>query len=87
MNFRKVDMVKIKKDEEENMHYVEVEDALAPEISFLKTSCPDKKVMYVKCSDFGTYLIAFWRWIPFKTENLRKSSTNVFNFKWKPPSK
>ncbi|XP_077292082.1 atrial natriuretic peptide-converting enzyme isoform X2 [Arctopsyche grandis] len=52
LSFKEVDFVKIKRDEEANMHYVEVEDPLAPEISFLKSSCVDKKVMYVGCSNF-----------------------------------
>lgn len=51
--FRDVEFIKIKVNEEIDMNYVEVENPLAPVISFLKTPCPDKNVMYVKCSQFG----------------------------------
>lgn len=48
--------MKVKDDHEKYISYVEVEDPTAPEISFLKTACPSRKVMYVGCSKFGKIL-------------------------------
>jgi hypothetical protein len=36
-----------------NLEYVEVMDPFAPEISFLKSECPERKVIKVVCDNLG----------------------------------
>lgn len=42
-------------DDEEDVPYVYMEDPSAPEITFVRAPCPSKEVLYVRCSDLGTY--------------------------------
>lgn len=37
----------------EQPHYVEIVDPFAPEISFLKSDCPERKVIKVICDHLG----------------------------------
>ena len=45
--------MEVRVDEENDIPYVHMEDTLAAEISFVRSRCPSKEVMYVQCSDLS----------------------------------
>lgn len=45
--------MEVRTDEEDGISYVHMEDPLATEISFVRTSCPSKEVMYIRCAPLG----------------------------------
>lgn len=50
LTFTGVEFVEVRRDEEDSIPYVKMEDPLSAEISFVRTSCPSKEVMYVRCA-------------------------------------
>lgn len=50
LSFTGVESAEIRKDDEEGVSYVQMENPLASEISFVRVFCPSKNVMYVRCA-------------------------------------
>ncbi|OXU25522.1 hypothetical protein TSAR_016581 [Trichomalopsis sarcophagae] len=53
LTFEGVQSVEVRVDEESNVPYVQMQDPTAPEITFVRSSCPSRQVMYVRCSDLA----------------------------------
>ena len=58
-SYRGVKSVEVRRDDEENVPYVLMQDPKAAEISFVRAQCPSKQVMYVRCSELGKKSLLF----------------------------
>ncbi|XP_063221549.1 atrial natriuretic peptide-converting enzyme-like [Bacillus rossius redtenbacheri] len=51
LSFQNVTVVKVRKDPEDDVKYVHMEDPMAAYITFVRGQCPSKEVLYIGCSD------------------------------------